>query len=278
MRFGKPAFRLARLKNLQFVTRVAPVTISPAASQFLARATTVTLQADKDRYTAFIDSLVAAGLWAKADLLHFFGIAPNSTEARKNLLSSNFAALPVGGPVFTAYKGFKGTAAGYLRSQFTPSLHAVKFTLTSGCVAAWNLATRTAGGNALFGAINATSVIALYPFYPTSYAVYGLNNSEGTEQLVVVPGSTGLWAIDRAPDGYLRIYRNGVLVGSPVSVAPTALVSLNVYMLAENRNGTAGAFGTDELAFFGIFSSLTASDHAALYAKTQTSLTSSGAI
>lgn len=79
---------------------------------------------------AFVDALVAAGIWRKLDLLYVFATDGDSDFARINWINPGQFSATEGGSgsaVFTENEGFAGvTSTGWLDTGWIPSDHAVK--------------------------------------------------------------------------------------------------------------------------------------------------------
>lgn len=111
-----------------------------ASSNFLARATTITVTADKTRYDTLICTLETAsvGCTAKLDALYVLA-APNSTAALLNLCSGSFPLTVNGSISFSANNGYTGTGANtdFLGTAFTPP--GTRFTQNSASIGCYIL-------------------------------------------------------------------------------------------------------------------------------------------
>src|SRR6185436_3494667 len=94
-------------------------TYSTTALQFFNRVS-ATDTTWKTRVAVFIDTLVGAGVWAKADAIYVLK-APDSTTALTNLVSSSYTATTSGSPAFAADVGFNSASGKYIDTNFNPT-------------------------------------------------------------------------------------------------------------------------------------------------------------
>ena len=131
---------------------------TPSCSQssaFLARATGITLTADKTNYDTLICGMVTDGTFAKMDALYIFA-APDQTTALLNLVQNSFSGTTSGTVNFSAHVGFTGDASTFkVNTGFTPSTAtSPNFTLNSASFGLYNLTSNTTENDTPMGAIN----------------------------------------------------------------------------------------------------------------------------
>lgn len=204
-----------------------------------------------------IVSLKNAGIWPKLDGLWVCAAnsAPNSlinwvSPGTYNLTGS-------GSPAFTADRGYLGDgAAAYLDTGFNASTAGGNFAQNDATIFAWGLKAAQDAG-AIYGTTAATSV-EIYPRFTDDKAYFQLSNvSDGS--FAVTTGVNFLSA-SRAAAGTFTPYVNGV-AQTPMAITSAALANANHLLL---RKATDYYGGT--VAIGGCGSSLSASQHAALYA------------
>lgn len=76
--------------------------------------------------------------WDEFDILRIKA-APSKSVGLKNLINNGHNSTEIGTIEFTANRGMKSNGSSYLRSNYTPSTDAVKFTQDSGAIGIWTL-------------------------------------------------------------------------------------------------------------------------------------------
>lgn len=267
--------------------RGAPAAAGGGCSQataFLARATTVTLAADKTRYTTLICNLVTDGIFAKLDGLYAFGLAPDSTSAQLNLIQNAFNLTPNVAPTFTAYQGFTGNGGTmWLDSGFTPGTSTGNYAQNSASLGIW---TRTAPSGAtgdfsgmLAGDTSVESDIT-NGFFDTTTISTDINSgfAGGSPSITATGTGVGFSMGNRSASNAVQLYHIGSSVGTntTASVALTSAVSLA--FLTRNFAGSANQSSNEQMSI-GVFGgSLSSTDHANLCHELGAALFSSGAI
>jgi hypothetical protein len=97
-----------------------------------------------------VRALVAAGVWAKLDLLHIYAAHANTNgEAQINWINpGTFDAVLYGtpNPSFVALEGFTSDGAnGYIKPGFTPSVNSIKATQNSASLGVYKRTSQAAG-------------------------------------------------------------------------------------------------------------------------------------
>ena len=246
---------------------------SAQAQQFFDRAPTIP-PGDKTLWAAFIDGLVADGLWDDIDAIKVFA-AFDSSVAGINIKSSSFATTLTNSPTFTQYRGFNGNgSSSYVRSGFNPATAGGVLTLNSAFMLAWGLTARAANTTALSSAYAMGPEVTIYPRYTGDVTYTRINDSGGA---VANANSDGCFIGNRTGSGSRETFRNGVSLGV-VSAAPSSLPNQEIYICAANIDGSPGAFTTDRVAAWAVGRGLTAGKPAALTSRLTTLLTAVGAV
>jgi hypothetical protein len=223
----------------------------------------------KALYAGLIDSLVAAGIWAKLDALYVFA-ADSEANALVNLRQGAFAATKGGTPTFTVDRGFTGGTNDYLDTNFNPTTAVgAQFTRDSACLFAWS---RTAGqvGAPIIG-MAASSNNYIYPRF-TDNVSYNRTNRGTSSSTYASTDGAGLRSSNRSASNATQCYHQGAQVDTDTD-ASTALVNNNFVILQANGS----AWYTGECAAAGFGASLDATEQDALYDILQTYMTAVGA-
>lgn len=238
---------------------------SPESSAFLARATNVTLDADKTAYDTMITGLVNDGVWAKLDCLYIFA-AVDRTTALLNLISASFACLENGTVNFTAYAGYQGNGAGaadfYLDTQFTPSSDGVAFQVSSQSLGVYILSDIQGAGTASGGAIGtnvlSNTFIIPWAFGPGNASLSNTSISPFTGGI----SSNGFTIVSNVA-GTMTAYNYGTINGingANGTAGDTAGGLTNVPLYIFALSTPAGSFSRDQMSCAFIGGGLTGGD------------------
>lgn len=235
------------------------LTPSPYCAQsiaFFQRLPAQPSAARKALYDTLIRALVAAGIWAKLDLLYVFAAADQAT-ALTNLVSAGYTATAVNSPAFSTDHGFTGNGStSYVNTNWKPSL-GVQFQQNSAHFSLWSLSSRSAANSAQ-GIYAVGGDVVIFPYYPGSIGV-GRTNS-AVSSTGSVGDSQGFYLQNTSSPSAQQLYKNGALVGSS-SASTSAPLATNLYIAG--CNGAAGS--PDQIAAVSLGSSLSSSEQAALY-------------
>lgn len=199
------------------------------------------------------------GVWNECDLLYHTETDGDRNFAKINWRSPGTYNLVENGTlIFTPLQGFTGNVTdGYLDTGWNPEDDAVHFTLDEGG-AFIKINNETTSANIYAFGISEVSnqSIALNPKSGTSHR-FGINSST-----VLVSGagsSVGLFHIRRVADNDLRLFKDGIQVGSVSTQASTSLAGApaTLVLLAFNGAGIVGAFSNAQVGVFGIGASMT---------------------
>lgn len=223
------------------------------SSNFLARATNVTLTADKTNYDTLICGMVTDGTWAKMDAVYIFA-APDSTTGKLSLVSATFNGATT--LSFTAYQGFTGDGTNPFTTGFIPSTAGGQFALNGASYGAYNLTSNTTENVQPMGAAHGnTSTMTIQPNF--SNAACQVN--AGSNAAVTATNSQGFWQCSRTSSSSVGISKNGAAATTAAST-PTGLVDVQFYILCQNSNGSAAGCTTNQYSAAFIGGALTNTD------------------
>ncbi len=246
-----------------------------ASTNWLARATNVTLTADKTNYDNLLCGLVTDGVLAKLDALYIYG-APDSTTAKLNLAQNAYNSTQTGSLTFTAYTGFTGDAAtGYLDTGFNPfSASSPQFTQNASSLSVCVLSSRTTdqGWEALGTQSNNFSFIEPFGTF-ADLVQYAINSA--TPIAVVNTNAQGMWTASRTTSLAIALYRNGSAFDSSAANASGSVDNDTILVFASNTSAgpSPTAFTGDQQAAAAIGGALTATDAGNLRTRINTYLT-----
>lgn len=246
-----------------------------ASTNFLARATGVTLTVDKQNYDNLLCGLNTDGVLSSLDGLYIF-VAPDTTTAKLNLVSSSFSPLTqTGSLTFAAYTGYTGDAStGFLDIGAVSSL--VQFTQNSSSAGGCVLSSRTSAQNwAEFGEFVINDDLRFLPISgaggPLIYATTGTVHTGIANSNV-----QGSWVLSRTTAITSSIYQNKIAFGgSPFIDTSGSIGSAHVYIFAEN-SGSPSNFTGDKIASFFIGGAQSSVNEAKLEARIDTYMVAYG--
>lgn len=221
---------------------------STEAAQFLNRAYTTGTDPGatrKNEIAAVIDNIVADGDWTAIYALHMYD---NDIETAQlaNWKSSSFTAVKVGTGTLTADSGWVGDGTtGYLNPGFNPSTGFAS--VNGGTINVYQATSRGASGVALWGATAAAEAYgdSFYPKYDTnSYSCM----HDGNFASVAQSDAQGDWALNRTSSTSTSLFNFKVgTTPATLSVSAVTRPNLDLYIGADNFNGTARRFTTDHI-------------------------------
>jgi hypothetical protein len=190
---------------------------------------------------ATMRALVSTGIFAQSDRI-FVHAAHDEQASRLNWKNpSGPPALPVNSPTFQADRGWTGDgAASRLRTQYTPSIDGVQFTLDNAAIWAW-VTTDIAQAAAVNGNNTAPSS-RIVPRSATDTLQVRVN--DGTNTAGVSTSSIGFFGGQRRATTDKRMWKNGVQVGATLATASTALANAEQWICG----GNAAGFSTGQVA------------------------------
>lgn len=247
---------------------------APSCSQstaFLARATGITLTADKTNYDTLICGLNTDGVLAKLDALYIFA-APDSTTAKLNLVSTSFSPGTTT-LSFSAYHGFTGDGATVFDTGFTPNTGGSNFVLNGASLGVYVLTSNTIENAAPMGSDNSIQDFLL--LQPTFGAAQCQING-GTLDNPAISNSQGFWQCIRQPTT-VGTSRDGA---TPSTTASTATGLDNITTTVFCRHDGSGAVyagcTTDQMSSAFIGGAISNADVANLSSRINTFMTAYG--
>lgn len=156
--------------------------------------------------------------------------------------------------------GFSSNGINYLNTHWDPATDGVNFTLDEGSAFIYNdTVIATAANNFLFGCHdtgNAGRVQLIPKSFTTSQHLFAVNGA-GTDSVGSSVSTRGFFHIRRTADNDLSLFKNGAQVGvTATTVASDALANDDMYILANNSNGSAANMITAQVGIFGMGASL----------------------
>lgn len=241
-------------------------TNSAEAQQFFNRLMPAPSPVRQVLYASLIDTLVAAGVWAKLDRLAILAAADAPTSL-VDLVSTT--ALAASATVFTADRGW--TTVGLnscILSNFNPSVGG-NYTQNSAMVCCWNLSTGISGSQ--LWRTDADLNVLLYPYVSNggnkTQAIF--HGTAGVDYSTPLnPGdASGLFMTNRTASNAWTLLRNNTVLASPTHTSTTP----------EDGNLKIG-FGVYQPAAYAMGGALTVPQQTALYNALQTYLHAVGAV
>lgn len=246
---------------------------SPEALAYFAAMSVQPSDARKDVINTFINSLVAAGVWAKLDWLSLFA-AHDAQAARLNAVSPSQIMTAVNSPTFVTDRHYVGDGAtSYLNTGWNPvTASSPKWTQNDHSVGVWCRNDVSAFAQCDFGHYARVHMAARSG---TSMQTYPSANSA----TAVLPATTsvGFSAWSKTSATQASLYKNGANIGTR-SVTTAAPFNVPFLVLTGNQSsGVPNGYSTREVAaiFFG--SQLSDADQLALYNALSTYMTAVGA-
>jgi len=220
---------------------------------------------------ALIASLKTAGVWSKLDAFYVMA-AHDAQAAQRNWIQNAYNLSAVSSPTFTTDRGYAGNgSSSYLDTGFNPvTAPTPKFVQNSASFGAWS---RTSGQSSasVAGWFDGSDGLTLLPRSTADFVQGRINQASSTTYSANTDGA-GLYALNRSGVSATQAYRNGAAWGTG-SVASAALNSAPFTF----GHVTAALYSAMQFSSGFIGSSLTAGEHAALYAALHTYLTAVGA-
>lgn len=216
----------------QYQTYYDSLTTPPAAAVALAQD------------TMFV-SLVAEGLWTKADLIYLLSQSTNDDgEALVNAVSpGTYDGTAYNAPTFESLAGFTGDGATtYIDTNFNPTTHGVNYTLNSASFAVYVL-TDVDENSVDIGIDDGNNDAFLYSRYITCNTRINDSGSDFNTNA----DSRGFYIVSRTASNARAAYKNGALLGSDTRVS-TALPNVNFGVMARiNFLGGQGQYVTRQI-------------------------------
>lgn len=206
-----------------------------------------------------VRALKAAGVWSQLDALYVLAAHDSQAACLNWVAPGTFTLSPQSSPAFAADRGYTGNgSSAYLDCQFNRQTAGLKFTQNSASMGAW-VRSSGANDNGDCGVSTASGNPCRILSRPVGDSMHARLN-DTTNLSFTVATAAGFTAGNRSAAGARQLYKNGAAVGSDTT-ASGALNGDNFRILG------AGAGFTDHQVAAAVFGgSLTAAQHAALYA------------
>lgn len=230
---------------------------TPSCSQstdFLARATAVTNDTDKTNYDTLICGLETDGVGCSntLDVLYILA-APDSATYLLNICSSSFTLTANGTGTFTANQGYAGNGStGFLNTGYVASSGTFGNSINAH-LGVYIRTNRTTNANTVAVGGNGSSGPYLY-IQPRQGSNVGWSVNGNNTQFPVFANTTaqGSWSAIRASSSsQSNMYLNGSSTsfsGAISNANSGTVLGVNLYIGAQNNNGTAAQFSNDQIA------------------------------
>ena len=255
------------------IVRGPDLTGATSAQKFFAEWDTAPTPAVSAIYSAYIDALTTAGIWAKLDVLYVTG-APDNQSARVNLISPrSFRLTRYNAPTFAAFDGFTGNGTDAdLSTNWQPSRDAVHYAQNSASLFVWS--NENTRANAVLVGYAASGVKAYLNPWNSSSDTCGHTLNTGSLANGFAPSTAkGLFTLTRTGAAGYDVYRGSTLLGTQ-TVASTGVPSTPLRICS----GAAFYDSTRTVSVFGAGSGLTGTEISDLNAATSTLITALEAI
>lgn len=216
-------------------------------------------------------------IWDDLDLLYVFATDGDDDFAKinwKNPGTFNCTEAGAGALIFTQNQGFTGDGTNYLNTGWDVANNAVNFTQNEGGFFVYSNAEKSNSTQVDVGARSASTTNNIRLLIEN-----GIGNSaagvHSTADSFGSPGtSIGLFHARRTASNDQRLFRDGVQQGSTATTASNGTPSSNdLFILADNSNGSPIDQSTAQIGLFGIGASLSGKE-ADLYTAWNTYFTS----
>ncbi len=215
-------------------------------AQAFFTATGISDTGQKDAINDFVLALKAASIWTKMKAIYPFvgGTAtthkynlkdPQDTDAAYRLTFTN---------ITHSANGVTG-ASGFCHTHLNPSLN---LTINSSHIAAY-LRTAAVGTEFFAAADNGSN-----GYFQLAFAAGTLYNRQyqataNGQVAAAASGTTGCFIGSRSSSSALKSFKNGTQLGTTTAATDGVLVNQPVYLCANNSNGTAANFSTQQMCF-----------------------------
>lgn len=251
---------------------------TPSCSQsstYLARTTGLS-GTEQSAYDAMICGMVTDATWSLFDALYVFA-TNTTTTANLNLVSTSFGLTLNGSVTFAADRGYTGDGTtGYFTTGFIPSTSGVNYQLNAASIGGCALNSRTTSNNSSFLGTSTTNANNYLVPLASSAAAYHVNGSNATFPSTANTNAQGSWILSRTALTNGALYLNGSSFASYTSISGS-LSNFEFYALAQNSNGTANSFSSDQIAYVFMAAALDATQASNIRSRLNTFLTSVGA-
>lgn len=214
----------------------------PQAQALFAAMTTPPTTARKILINNTIGALISAGIWNQLDVLYVLAAADNQAARLNWINPSTFTALTVNAPSFAIDRGYTGDgSSSRLRTQYTPSVNGVVFSLNNASEWVWTL-TNVAETVSDIGSVTVPRVF-IQSRTSSNLVSADINNAGSAFISAANSSSIGLFGIQRRSSTDRRDWKNGVQLASDAQVS-TAVANQEQWVCGAN----SGQFSTKQIA------------------------------
>ena len=220
---------------------------------------------------ALISSLKTDGVFYKLDYCWLYA-AENAKSALIDI-RGGVTASPIGGPVFTADRGYLTSASAYINTNVVP-ISVDNYKIDTGLLAEWIETATTSNSAILCGNLGSKNSY-LWSNASGNYGV-AINDNSGSALDSTTPKTgTGLLTGSRTASNALALYLNGVSIvsGSNASADPFAFAN---FVGGRNNNGAIDAPAPHRSAALIVGAGLNATEQLALFNHVRTYMTAVG--
>jgi hypothetical protein len=224
----------------------------------------------KGRINTLIVNLKNGGVWDKLEELWLLS-SKSQTNSNLNWIDTTNTIIPIGSPLFTIDRGYKGDGVGaYLDLNYIPSSDAVKYGINSGTVGVYTRQTAEENLTDVYSS-DGTSRIQIKINYSGGYFYGSINTGIGANYLPLSNNGLGSMEVKRIDASNMSITHNGVKVNdlaTPSVGLPTVALTIMKY---------GGSYTTKEHCAVWIGSYLTDAESLTMHTEIERYLDSIGA-
>lgn len=220
-----------------------------------------------------VRSLILSEAWDTFDQIINLSAAGGKKFALINIKNPGVRNASLEGTTISWVKGmyFSCSGTSYLRTNFIPAIHGENYKQNDAGIM-FSVANNVAGSTTAidFGANDASNGNAIHAsIRNTSDNTVSRVNSNSAFS-ISNSNTKGRYIWSRESSVITKLFKNGSQIGSTSNTASTGLTSKEIYLGANNNNGSASGFSTKQLDFWSIGSNLEA--HALGYTTTLSTL------
>lgn len=187
--------------------------------------------AQQSATAALVASLKGSGVWPTLDRLWLFA-SENATQALTDLVA-RASATAVGGPTFTAGRGYTAASGKYVNSGFNPASGTPNYTRNSASYGLWIETADTNAGSRPMG--NDSAAASEFVVSSPNY-LFGVNQGSNGASAVAA-STTGCMDSVRTGASATTFYANGVQTATN-AIASIAIPSQSFFILASDNAGS----------------------------------------
>lgn len=261
------------------ISSMKKFSVDPDAQAFITAAA-ITDNTQKSAVNSLVLSLKSYGIWSKMKALYPF-IGGTAASHKFNLkdprdLNAAFRLTFVGGWTHTNTGALPNGTNAYANTYYNSQAN---FNVNNANLSYYSRTSAMKGnaGTCLLGNTSNTSGLILRnDYFNFSQAI--MTNGSGSYRSDYTPSTngTGLWSANRTSSvaSTLRLWRNGVAVGTTPTLTDCIFLNLNLYLSAINFNNIDSNYSNHQCAFASIGDGLTDVEASNFYTAVQAYQTS----